>query len=306
MMRCVLSCLLLVALALATPAVATPLDDGVAAARQGDYATALKLWQPLAEQGNASAQYNIGLMYDRGNGVAQDFRQAMEWYRKAAAQGHARSMNNIGVLYQRGQGVARSDTEALAWYRKAAEKGSAPAQYNLGTMYERGEVVPRDLEQALAWYRKSAAQGDTEAQAKVKRLAGEGPARGGRSGVLLKKDGGTYMVPVLINGAITLDFVLDSGASDVSIPQDVVSTLIRTGTLQSSDFIGEKTYVLADGTRIKSRTFRIRSLKVGDHVLENVTGSVAATKGSLLLGQSFLSRFKTWSIDNANHMLWLE
>jgi len=122
----------------------------------------------------------------------------------------------------------------------------------------------------------------------------------------MKKEGGTYVVPVLINNAITLDFTVDSGASDVTIPEDVVSTLMRMETIRDTDFLGERTYTLADGSKVKSKTFRIRSLKVGDHVLENVTGSVASTKGSLLLGQSFLGRFKSWSIDNTKHVLVLE
>jgi tetratricopeptide (TPR) repeat protein len=123
--------------------------------------------------------------------------------------------------------------------------------------------------------------------------------------VPMRMEGGTYVVPVLINGAITLDFVVDSGAADVSIPADVVSTLVRTGTLKDSDFLGEKTYVLADGSKVPSRTFRIRSLKVGRKVLEDVDGRVASVQGTLLLGQSFLSRFKSWSVDNSKHSLLL-
>jgi len=121
----------------------------------------------------------------------------------------------------------------------------------------------------------------------------------------MQMQGGIYVVPVLINDAITLDFIVDSGAADVSIPADVVMTLMRTGTLRDSDFLGEKTYVLADGSEVPSQTFRIRSLKVGNRVLENVNGSVASVKGSLLLGQSFLSQFRSWSVDNARHALLL-
>ena len=119
-------------------------------------------------------------------------------------------------------------------------------------------------------------------------------------------EGGTYVVPVLINQAITLNFTVDSGAADVNIPADVVITLKRTGTLKDSDFLGEKTYVLADGSKVHLQTFRIKSLKVGNKVLENVLGSVASVKGSLLLGQSFLGRFKSWSIDNTKHGLVFE
>jgi len=119
----------------------------------------------------------------------------------------------------------------------------------------------------------------------------------------LHKQNGVLLVPVLINSKIPLDFVLDSGAADVSVPADVVLTLMRTGTLTSEDFTGTNTYVLADGSRVPSETFRIRSLKVGDRVLENVSGSLAPANGSLLLGQSFLSRFRSWSIDNTRQVL---
>ena len=113
-------------------------------------------------------------------------------------------------------------------------------------------------------------------------------------------------MPVVINAAITLEFVVDSGAADVSIPADVVLTLMRTGTLRDTDFLGKQTYVLADGSKVPSNTFRIRSLKVGSRTLENVVGSVAPVQGTLLLGQSFLSRFKSWSIDNRKRALILE
>jgi clan AA aspartic protease (TIGR02281 family) len=124
--------------------------------------------------------------------------------------------------------------------------------------------------------------------------------------VPLKKDGGIFVVPVQINGTITLDFAIDSGAADVSMPADVFSTLVRTGTIKDSDVLGEQTYVLADGSEAKSFTFTIRSLKVGDKVVENVRGSVASARGSLLLGQSFLERFKSWSLDNNKRELLLE
>jgi peptidyl-prolyl cis-trans isomerase A (cyclophilin A) len=120
------------------------------------------------------------------------------------------------------------------------------------------------------------------------------------------REGGVYVVPVVINNAITLNFVVDSGAADVSIPADVVTTLMRTGTITKSDFIDAKTYTLADGSTTSSPTFRIRSLKLGDIILHDVMGSVANVKGDLLLGQSFLGRFKSWSIDNAKHALILE
>jgi hypothetical protein len=108
--------------------------------------------------------------------------------------------------------------------------------------------------------------------------------RGAKSAVPMVSDGGTFKVPVTINGQLTLKFVVDSGASDVSIPADVVGTLVRTETITDADFLGKQTYQMADGSTVPSMRFVIRSLKVGDKTLENVSGSIAPVAGSLLLG----------------------
>ena len=113
------------------------------------------------------------------------------------------------------------------------------------------------------------------------------------------------MVPVRINDAITLDFMIDSGASDVLIPADVAMTLFRTKTLSGGDFLGERTYTLADGSKLPSARFTIRQLKVGSHVLLNVTASIGTATSEPLLGQSFLSRFRSWTMDNGRHLLLL-
>jgi clan AA aspartic protease (TIGR02281 family) len=118
--------------------------------------------------------------------------------------------------------------------------------------------------------------------------------------------GGTFLVPVTINDSLTLRFMVDSGATDVTIPADVVLSLVKTGTLASEDFLGETTYTLADGSTRPSQAFRIRTLKVGDTVLENVVGGIAPEGAKPLLGQSFLSRFKSWSINNSEWLLVLE
>jgi predicted aspartyl protease len=125
----------------------------------------------------------------------------------------------------------------------------------------------------------------------------------GESAVPMISDGGTFKVPVTINRQLTLNFVVDSGAADVSIPADVFMTLVRTGTITDADFLDKQTYQLADGSTIPSQRFVIRTLKIGDQTLENVVGGIAPVAGSLLLGQSFLSRFKSWSIDNQRRAL---
>ena len=114
---------------------------------------------------------------------------------------------------------------------------------------------------------------------------------------------GAYVVPVLINGILRLKFIIDSGSADVSIPADVASTLKTLGTLSAGDLIGNKIYVLADGSRVPSETYRISSLKIGNLVMQNVTIRIAAEKSRLLLGQSFLSRLKSWSMDNNRQIL---
>jgi predicted aspartyl protease len=132
------------------------------------------------------------------------------------------------------------------------------------------------------------------------------PPRAGRPfEVALRQRNGVLLVPVLINNTMSLDFIIDSGASDVTVPPDVVLALMRAGTLTKADFLGTHTYILADGSKVPSQTFRIKSLKVGDTILENVVGSVGSGNGTLLLGQSFLSRFSSWSIDNTRKVLLL-
>lgn len=121
--------------------------------------------------------------------------------------------------------------------------------------------------------------------------------------VQLTKQSGVYSVPVRINDKITLDFVLDSGAGDVQMPRDVIRTLIRTGTISEADFLESKEYTQADGSTVTNERLLIKRLQVGDTVINNVTVSVGGNNGALLLGQSFLARFSSWSIDNSKQSL---
>ncbi len=132
-------------------------DEGVAAYNRGDYATAFREMKPLAEQGLAGAQHNLGLMYRNGQGVPQDDAEAARWYRKSAEQGHANAQYNLGVMYAKGQGVPEDYAEAVKWYRKAAAQGKADAQYNLGVTYYNGQGVPEDYVQAHMWFDLAAA-----------------------------------------------------------------------------------------------------------------------------------------------------
>jgi uncharacterized protein len=140
-------------------AVAGPLEDGVAAVKRPDYATALRLFRPLADKGDDVAQFDLGVLYNKGWGVPRDYVQAAKWYRLAAAQGNADAQYNLGILYDDGHRY----TEAVKWYRKAADQGLGDAQFNLGLLYAKGQGVPRDDVQAYMWFELSAAQDDRSA-----------------------------------------------------------------------------------------------------------------------------------------------
>ena len=125
--------------------------------------------------------------------------------------------------------------------------------------------------------------------------------------VAMEKNGGVYVVPARLNDVITLPALVDSGAADVSLPPDVVSTLIRSGTITEQDFLGQQTYTLADGSKIPSPKFRIKSIMVGNRTIYNVDAALAPNvEASILLGQSFLGRLQSWSIDNDRHVLILK
>jgi len=124
--------------------------------------------------------------------------------------------------------------------------------------------------------------------------------------VRLEDDHGTYMVPVRINGQMTIPFVIDTGAADTAIPADVFLALLRTQTVKDSDFIGTGSYVMADGSEHSSNRFVLRELQVGDHIVRNVIAHVVPVKGDPLLGQTFLSKLPSWTIDNVKHLLVLQ
>jgi clan AA aspartic protease (TIGR02281 family) len=319
---------------------ASPLEDGINAYSRRDYATAMRLLRPLAERGDASAQTHLGAMYQNGLGVQRSHVQAALWYRKAAEQGNDLGQDSLGLLYESGLGVRQSYAEAIKWTLKAARQGNWSAQARMADYYKLGLGVPqnyilaymwqsvaeqnpiydakRELEEVLEPHMTMSqiAEAQDLAQQCIESHYEDCPATRQRVAspklsqvtVPLKvSGGGTFLVPVEINGRLTLDFTLDTGASDVTVPSDVFSTLKRTGTVKETDVVGQRTYVLADGSKTQLTTFKIRSLKVGETTIENVTATVAPSQGALLLlGQSFLRRFKSWSIDNANGALLLE
>ncbi len=152
-------CYAIVVLLLAgNPAVAGN-HDAWSAFERGDYGTALQKFQELAEQGDVAAQYNLGLIYATGKGVAPDTAESSKWLEKAAVAGDAAAQNYLGYLMSGGKGVPRDYSAAAKWYFLAATQGHARAQYNLGRLHYMGIGVPEDFVQAYKWFSLAALQG---------------------------------------------------------------------------------------------------------------------------------------------------
>lgn len=126
-------------------------------------ATVLENARPLAEAGNANAQYNMGVLYDEGYGVDQSYATARGWYEKAAAQQYAKAEHNLGIMYQAGHGVPADDAKAAEWFKRAAEHGEPAAQNNLAVMYVRGQGVQQNLVEATTWAARAAKAGNESA-----------------------------------------------------------------------------------------------------------------------------------------------
>jgi TPR repeat protein len=185
-----LSTALLVQLAVAATALAGPYEDAQAAYAKGDFATALKLYRPLAQRGDARAQEAIGAMYERGEGgLSKDGAEALHWYKMADDERKALKAYNdadyaaalrifrpladrgqilaeylVGLMYANGQGVEQSFAETMKWHLKAANQGEAKAQFSVGVMYFKGLGTPTNHAEAFKWYRRAADQGDATAQ----------------------------------------------------------------------------------------------------------------------------------------------
>ncbi len=130
--------------------------------RHSAYDVTLKECSPLADRGNARAQFIIGTMYNDGHGVPQDYRAAARWFRLAADQGYDFAQDYLGQMYAEGRGVPQDYREAVRLYRLAADREETGAQNNLGMMYANGQGVPQDYIQAHMWFNLAGANGYSE------------------------------------------------------------------------------------------------------------------------------------------------
>ncbi len=150
------------------------LDDGFKAFTAGNYEQALRLWLPLAEKDDDKAQYNLGILYQKGLGVEKNPKTAFIWYKRASANGNTDAMYNLAIMYNKGRVIYRSPKDAVKWWRKAAELGNADAQFNLGVEYFYGRKIGKDVPKAIMWWKKSAQQGHKSARAALYKTFNEG------------------------------------------------------------------------------------------------------------------------------------
>lgn len=150
------------------------LDDGFNAFTAGNYEQALRLWLPLAEKDDDKAQYNLGILYQKGLGVEKNPKTAFIWYKRASANGNTDAMYNLAIMYNKGRVIYRSPKDAVKWWRKAAELGNADAQFNLGVEYFYGRKIGKDVPKAIMWWKKSAHQGHKSARAALYKTFNEG------------------------------------------------------------------------------------------------------------------------------------
>ena len=161
--RCINSILFTICFGLAALAHAGALEDGHDAYDAKHYQQAYALWKPLAEAGNADAQYNLGLLYMNGLGVEKNERLALMWFTRAGQQGLADAQYNAGVMFYLGKGVYPSYKTAVEWWQLAADKDHANAENNLAVMYAFGYGVKKEPDKAVELWTAAAEQGHPDA-----------------------------------------------------------------------------------------------------------------------------------------------
>ncbi|WP_293624904.1 SH3 domain-containing protein [Salinisphaera sp.] len=170
LIRAAIRTAIMLGLAASAPAFGDDFSDAITAYQRGDYDTAHDLWAPLAEGGDARAQFNLALLYGNGLGRPLDRETARRWFEAAAEQGNVQAQYNLARMLQSGDGVQRDIGAAREWYEKAARKDFAPAQNNLALMYLEGQGMPRDRARAVRWFSR-AAQSNPEARNNLNGLA---------------------------------------------------------------------------------------------------------------------------------------
>jgi hypothetical protein len=271
--------------------------------RKPDRAIALLTGAAIA--GHAKAQEALAMQFDYGRTVPRNQIGAYIWYSIAARviAGPTSSWSgaclgpadfsgtaNIGwrVTHRRDELASVLSAGDLSAANRAAQNWKSgagdPTQLTLF-----GSIPPSQPELPPNHPSQGVGDGSHPVQSPERRLSAET--------IPIQKRGNAYTVPVRINQTITLPFILDTGAGELAIPADVALTLIRAGALTGGDFVGKGRYSMANGAEQLSDRVILREVQVGEHTVRNVTAFVSPPAGEPLLGQSFLSKFGTVTLD---------
>lgn len=191
-------------------------ERGEAAYQRKDYANALALWLPLAQQRHSLAQYNIAYMYQKGLGTPPDAAKACAWFSQAAALGDTAAVVALGHCYATGQGAPQDLTQAANLYQLAATVGDAQAQYLYAQAWERGLGVPRNNEQALQWYYQAASNGVAPAQQWLKAWAAKNSTQAPTSAAM----------PTPRSAASTSSHTVPSSLPEEPLPDSAMAKLL--------------------------------------------------------------------------------
>jgi hypothetical protein len=307
---------------------------------------ALHIW---GERGDPFAQFNLGKMYQRGQGVDRSVTEAVKWYAKAVRQREPGAMINLGLMYRLGDGVPKNFLEAAHLFRLAARYGDHLGSVYLGIMHEKGEGPFRNDETAIQYFQTAARRGEVLGMYHLARMHEEGrgtlpnmttaldlyrqaaekghdpslmiiqafgvsslssttasttaqlPSR--RTEIPIRYDGTWYFVDGKVVGVESVSFVLDTGATLVSIPRPTLDRLLLLRRIKESDFRGRIAFTGWDGGVTYRENLILPSRHIGEKFVENIDAAEARNQDTALLGVSFLSRFRNWSIDHERRLL---
>ena len=260
--------------------------EALAQGRQSDPATALQRYRLSAAQGDPAGLDGLGTLFERGSTVPADFAKAYALYHLAASRQSADSALVARATEHRDTLGARMSPAQLARVNELI------ALCNGSDVNRCGEII--------------IGAGAPSGAIASAQPAGVRVSRDGKEIVPLEPINGVYMVPGTINGVVSAKFLVDTGAAVVVIPAALVKSLTDSGFITQDDFLGERTFRVANGSAMQAQALRLRSLQVGNVVVENVEAGVFPDNAPLLLGQSFLRRLKSWSMDTTAHTLAIE
>ena len=271
-----------------------------------------------------------GLLFAVGIAASEAHAQAaqsdpaatLQRHRLSAAQGDPGGLHGLGTLFERGTSVPVDLAKAYALYHLAASRQSADPglvsratqnRDSLGARMSQAQLTRvnelialcngSDVNRCGEIIIGAGAPSGVLASAQPSGIRMSG---GGKEIIPLEPLNGVYVTPAVINGVVSAKFLVDTGASLVGVPAGLVKSLVDSGFIAQSDFLGERTFRIANGSTFQSQTLRLKSLQIGNVVVEDVEASVLPDNAPLLLGQSFLRRLKSWSMDTTAHTLTIE